>query len=127
MRTEESAERLTNTPSTDDHSGYTVHDYTGQDVEVESPSITLGEAQFLAQSREESAACAKATISSPKDKDDSGDRAWLCRRWAGRKWWWWWWWGLRLPTAPGVSHRSLLLRGERLPRRLEDADGNRHG
>ncbi|XP_068554226.1 interferon regulatory factor 1 [Anas acuta] len=41
MRTEESAERLTNTPSTDDHSGYTVHDYTGQDVEVESPSITL--------------------------------------------------------------------------------------
>lgn len=72
MRTEESAERLTNTPLADDHSGYTVHDYTGQEVEVESASITLGEAQFLAQSREESAACAKATISSPKDKDDSG-------------------------------------------------------
>ncbi|NXK47283.1 IRF1 factor, partial [Chauna torquata] len=41
MRTEESAERLTNTPPPDDHSGYTVHDYTGQEVEVESTSITL--------------------------------------------------------------------------------------
>ncbi|XP_063204971.1 interferon regulatory factor 1 [Chroicocephalus ridibundus] len=41
MRTEESAERLTNTPLPDDHSGYTVHDYTGQEVEVESTSITL--------------------------------------------------------------------------------------
>ncbi|NWY50869.1 IRF1 factor, partial [Chionis minor] len=41
MRTEESAERLTNTPLPDDHSSYTVHDYTGQEVEVESTSITL--------------------------------------------------------------------------------------
>ncbi|NXI91559.1 IRF1 factor, partial [Psophia crepitans] len=41
MRTEESAERLTNTPLPDDHSGYTVHDYTGPEVEVESTSITL--------------------------------------------------------------------------------------
>ncbi|NXN69676.1 IRF1 factor, partial [Himantopus himantopus] len=39
MRTEESAERLTNTPLPDDHSGYTVHDYAGQEVEVESTSI----------------------------------------------------------------------------------------
>lgn len=48
MRTEESAERLTNTPLPDDHSSYTVHDYAGQEVEVESSSITLGETQFLA-------------------------------------------------------------------------------
>ncbi|NXS47122.1 IRF1 factor, partial [Balaeniceps rex] len=41
MRTEESAERLTTTPLPDDHSGYTVHDYAGQEVEVESTSITL--------------------------------------------------------------------------------------
>ncbi|KFO70024.1 Interferon regulatory factor 1 [Cuculus canorus] len=41
MRTEESAESLTNTPLPDDHSGYTVHNYTGQEVEVESTSITL--------------------------------------------------------------------------------------
>ncbi|KFQ36652.1 Interferon regulatory factor 1, partial [Merops nubicus] len=41
VRLEESAERLTNTPLPDDHSGYTVHDYTGQEVEVESTSITL--------------------------------------------------------------------------------------
>ncbi|KAF1415992.1 Interferon regulatory factor 1, partial [Spheniscus humboldti] len=41
VRTEESAERLTNAPLPDDHSGYTVHDYTGQEVEVESTSITL--------------------------------------------------------------------------------------
>ncbi|NXW56080.1 IRF1 factor, partial [Eurystomus gularis] len=41
MRMEESAERLTNTPLPDDHSSYTVHDYTGQEVEVESTSITL--------------------------------------------------------------------------------------
>ncbi|KFQ96393.1 Interferon regulatory factor 1 [Nipponia nippon] len=41
MRMEESAERLTNTPLPDDHSGYTVHDYTGQEVDVESTSITL--------------------------------------------------------------------------------------
>ncbi|NXP48754.1 IRF1 factor, partial [Heliornis fulica] len=40
-RMEESAERLTNTPLPDDHSSYTVHDYTGQEVEVESTSITL--------------------------------------------------------------------------------------
>ncbi|XP_061313093.1 interferon regulatory factor 1 [Pezoporus flaviventris] len=40
-RTEESAERLTNTAPADDHSGYTVHDYMGQEVEVESTSITL--------------------------------------------------------------------------------------
>ncbi|NXG71673.1 IRF1 factor, partial [Baryphthengus martii] len=41
VKTEESTERLTNTPLPDDHSGYTVHDYTGQEVEVESTSITL--------------------------------------------------------------------------------------
>ncbi|KAF1481275.1 Interferon regulatory factor 1, partial [Pygoscelis antarcticus] len=41
VRTEESAERLTNTPLPDDHSGYTVHDYAGQEVDVESTSITL--------------------------------------------------------------------------------------
>ncbi|KFU92299.1 Interferon regulatory factor 1 [Chaetura pelagica] len=41
MKTEESTERLTNTPLPDDHSGYTIHDYTGQEVEAESPSITL--------------------------------------------------------------------------------------
>ncbi|NXF98895.1 IRF1 factor, partial [Sakesphorus luctuosus] len=38
---EESAERLTRTPLPDDHSGYTIHDYAGQEVEVESTSITL--------------------------------------------------------------------------------------
>ncbi|NWW75277.1 IRF1 factor, partial [Climacteris rufus] len=41
MRLEESAERLTNTSLPDDHSGYTIHDYTGQEVEVENTSITL--------------------------------------------------------------------------------------
>ncbi|NXT43245.1 IRF1 factor, partial [Pelecanoides urinatrix] len=41
MRMEESAERLTNTPLPDDHSGYTAHDYAGQEAEVESTSITL--------------------------------------------------------------------------------------
>ncbi|XP_010135529.1 PREDICTED: interferon regulatory factor 1 [Buceros rhinoceros silvestris] len=41
VRTEESAESLTNTPLPDDHSGYIIHDYTGQETEVESPSITL--------------------------------------------------------------------------------------
>ncbi|NXI58102.1 IRF1 factor, partial [Chloroceryle aenea] len=41
VRMEESAERLTNTPLPDDHSSYTVHDYTGQEMEVESTSITL--------------------------------------------------------------------------------------
>ncbi|NXJ67821.1 IRF1 factor, partial [Rostratula benghalensis] len=41
MRTEDSAERLTNTPLPDDHSGYTMHDYTGKEMEVESTSITL--------------------------------------------------------------------------------------
>ncbi|NXE20040.1 IRF1 factor, partial [Ardeotis kori] len=40
-RTEETAERLTSTPLPDDHSGYTIHDYTGQEVEVENTSITL--------------------------------------------------------------------------------------
>ncbi|NXF06385.1 IRF1 factor, partial [Smithornis capensis] len=40
-RLEESAERLTTTPLPDDHSSYTIHDYAGQEVEVESPSITL--------------------------------------------------------------------------------------
>ncbi|XP_025901753.1 interferon regulatory factor 1 [Nothoprocta perdicaria] len=39
-RTEESVERLTNTTLPDDHSAYTVHGYTGQEVE-ESPAITL--------------------------------------------------------------------------------------
>ncbi|NXV05687.1 IRF1 factor, partial [Cettia cetti] len=37
----ESAESLTNTPLPDDHSGYTIHDYAGQEVEVESTAITL--------------------------------------------------------------------------------------
>ncbi|NXN32798.1 IRF1 factor, partial [Nycticryphes semicollaris] len=41
MRTEDSAERLTNTPLPDDHSGYTMHDYTGKEMEAESTSITL--------------------------------------------------------------------------------------
>ncbi|NXX11665.1 IRF1 factor, partial [Podargus strigoides] len=41
MRMEESADRLTSTPLPDDHSGYTIHDYTGQETEVESTSITL--------------------------------------------------------------------------------------
>ncbi|NXJ80982.1 IRF1 factor, partial [Trogon melanurus] len=40
-RTEESTERLASTPLPDDHSGYTVHSYTGQEVEVESTPITL--------------------------------------------------------------------------------------
>ncbi|NXP60319.1 IRF1 factor, partial [Chloropsis cyanopogon] len=37
----ESAESLTNTPLPDDHSGYTIHNYAGQEVEVESTAITL--------------------------------------------------------------------------------------
>ncbi|XP_010210967.1 PREDICTED: interferon regulatory factor 1 [Tinamus guttatus] len=40
LKTEESVERLTNTALPDDHSAYTVHGYTGQEVE-ESTSITL--------------------------------------------------------------------------------------
>ncbi|NXM75288.1 IRF1 factor, partial [Serilophus lunatus] len=40
-RLEESAERLTNTPLPDDHSSYTIHSYAGQEVEVESTSLTL--------------------------------------------------------------------------------------
>lgn len=44
---EESADRLTTTPLPDDHSSYTTHDYTGQEVEVESTSISLGETQRL--------------------------------------------------------------------------------
>lgn len=44
---EESADRLTTTPLPDDHSSYTAHDYTGQEVEVESTSISLGETQRL--------------------------------------------------------------------------------
>ncbi|KAK2540621.1 Irf1 [Columba livia] len=40
-RMEESADRLTTTPLPDDHSSYTAHDYTGQEVEVESTSISL--------------------------------------------------------------------------------------
>lgn len=40
-RLEESAESLTNTPLQDDHSGYTIHDYAEQEVEVESTAITL--------------------------------------------------------------------------------------
>ncbi|XP_050168192.1 interferon regulatory factor 1 [Myiozetetes cayanensis] len=40
-RLEESAERFTNTPLPDDHSSYTMHDYAGQEVEVESTSIPL--------------------------------------------------------------------------------------
>nr|XP_030139823.1 interferon regulatory factor 1 isoform X2 [Taeniopygia guttata] len=37
----ESAESLTSTPLPDDHSGYTIHDYAGQEVEVESTAMTL--------------------------------------------------------------------------------------
>ncbi|NXD62259.1 IRF1 factor, partial [Eolophus roseicapillus] len=40
-RTKESAEGVTNTALADDHSSYTVHDYIGQEVEVDSTSITL--------------------------------------------------------------------------------------
>ncbi|NXO35673.1 IRF1 factor, partial [Locustella ochotensis] len=40
-RLKESAESLTNTPLPDDHSGYTIHNYAGQEVEVESTHITL--------------------------------------------------------------------------------------
>ncbi|NWI35368.1 IRF1 factor, partial [Picathartes gymnocephalus] len=40
-RLEESAESLTNTSLPDDHSGYTIHNYAGQEVEVESTAITL--------------------------------------------------------------------------------------
>ncbi|NXO22746.1 IRF1 factor, partial [Cisticola juncidis] len=40
-RLKESAESLTNTPLPDDHSGYTIHDYAGQEVKVESTAITL--------------------------------------------------------------------------------------
>ncbi|KAI1234056.1 hypothetical protein IHE44_0003766 [Lamprotornis superbus] len=40
-RLKEPAESLTNTPLPDDHSGYTIHDYAGQEVEVESTAITL--------------------------------------------------------------------------------------
>lgn len=56
MRTEESAERLTSTPLPDDHSSYTAHDYTGQEVEVENTSITLGES-FSSQQREKCCWC----------------------------------------------------------------------
>ncbi|NWS20430.1 IRF1 factor, partial [Pachyramphus minor] len=40
-RLEESAERFTNTSLPDDHSSYTMHDYAGQEVELESTPITL--------------------------------------------------------------------------------------
>ncbi|NXO71998.1 IRF1 factor, partial [Phainopepla nitens] len=40
-RLKESAESLTSTPLPDDHSGYTIHDYAGQEVEVESTAVTL--------------------------------------------------------------------------------------
>ncbi|XP_027538660.1 interferon regulatory factor 1 isoform X2 [Neopelma chrysocephalum] len=40
-RLEESAERFPNTPLPDDHSGYTMHEYTGQEVEMENTSMTL--------------------------------------------------------------------------------------
>ncbi|NWR51191.1 IRF1 factor, partial [Regulus satrapa] len=40
-RLKESAESLTSTPLPDDHSGYTIHNYAGQEVEVESTAITL--------------------------------------------------------------------------------------
>ncbi|NXN90868.1 IRF1 factor, partial [Rhinopomastus cyanomelas] len=41
VRTEEPAESLTSTPLPDDHSGYTIHDYPGQEAEVESSTVTL--------------------------------------------------------------------------------------
>ncbi|NXB52126.1 IRF1 factor, partial [Leucopsar rothschildi] len=40
-RLKEPAESLTNPPLPDDHSGYTIHNYAGQEVEVESTAITL--------------------------------------------------------------------------------------
>ncbi|NXR56847.1 IRF1 factor, partial [Hippolais icterina] len=40
-RLKESAESLTSSALPDDHSGYTIHDYAGQEVEVESTAITL--------------------------------------------------------------------------------------
>ncbi|NXK61622.1 IRF1 factor, partial [Sylvietta virens] len=40
-RLKESAESLTNTPLPDDHSSYTIHNYAGQEVEVENTAITL--------------------------------------------------------------------------------------
>ncbi|NXO79479.1 IRF1 factor, partial [Sitta europaea] len=40
-RLKESAGSLTNTPLPDDHSSYTIHDYAGQEVEVENTAITL--------------------------------------------------------------------------------------
>ncbi|NXG32232.1 IRF1 factor, partial [Dromaius novaehollandiae] len=41
VRTEESVERLASATLPDDHSGYTVHGYAGQEAEGESASITL--------------------------------------------------------------------------------------
>ncbi|NWT01676.1 IRF1 factor, partial [Mionectes macconnelli] len=40
-RLEESAESFTNTSLPDDHSSYTMHEYVGQEVEMDSTSITL--------------------------------------------------------------------------------------
>ena len=34
---------------------------------------------------------------------------------------------LRVPTPPGASRRPVPVRGERLPERLEAADGDHHG
>ncbi|NWU75061.1 IRF1 factor, partial [Onychorhynchus coronatus] len=40
-RLEESAEGFTNTPLPDDHSSYTMHDYAGQEVEMENTALSL--------------------------------------------------------------------------------------
>lgn len=79
-RLKESAESLTNTPLPDDHSGYTIHDYAGQEVEVESTAITLGETLGLGLSRVENAICAKPTV-----KDESWGWGSCSVRLAGRK------------------------------------------
>lgn len=46
MRSDEAVEALNSTMIPDDHSSYTVQDYAGQEVKVESTSVTLGETQF---------------------------------------------------------------------------------
>ncbi|RLW02859.1 hypothetical protein DV515_00006960, partial [Chloebia gouldiae] len=79
----ESAESLTSTPLPDDHSGYTIHDYAGQEVEVESTAMTLGEMLGLGLSRVENAICAKPTV-----KDESWGWGSCSVRLAGREQGW---------------------------------------
>lgn len=79
----ESAESLTSTPLPDDHSGYTIHDYAGQEVEVESTAMTLGEMLGLGLSRVENAICAEPTV-----KDESWGWGRCSVRLAGREQGW---------------------------------------